>query len=378
VQEFLYSGKGIICLSLAGIFALCLIIQLFYYLFFYLRLAFHKPKISNTDYFPVSVVICARDEAENLEKFLPSVLEQDYPDFEVVVVNDCSEDETEDVLKRMTYKYPKLRFTTIKKDEKFVHGKKLALTIGIKSALHEVIIFTDADCYVSGNQWIKETVQTYSPSTEIVLGYGGYEKRKGLLNKFIRFDTFFIGLQFLAFAKAGIPYMGVGRNMSYKKSLFFKNKGFASHARLDSGDDDLFVNETATKKNTAVVLSPNSITWSVPKTKFSSWVRQKRRHRTTFTRYRFSHRFLLAAEPLSRVFFYMSGISLAVLGFFPIYLLIAFLVRLLTLLLVYYFAGQRLQEKDLFLYSPLFDIVFILTGLIIVFSRKHRNLYAWR
>ena len=378
MQEFLQSGKGVICLVLAGIFALCLIVQLFYYLFFYLRLAFHKPKINNTDYFPVSVVICARDEAENLENFLPSVLEQDYPEFEVVVVNDCSEDETEDVLKRLANKYPKLRFTTIKKDEKFVHGKKLALTIGIKSALHEVVLFTDADCYMSGNQWIKEVVQNYSPSTEIVLGYGGYEKRKGFLNKFIRFDTFFIGMQYLAFAKAGLPYMGVGRNMSYKKSLFFKNKGFASHARLDSGDDDLFVNETASKRNTNIVFSSNSVTWSVPKTKLSSWVRQKRRHRTTFKRYRMNHRLLLAFEPLSRVFFYVSFAALLSLNFFPVYLLIAFLVRLLTQLLVYYFAGIRLQEKDLFLYSPLFDIVFILTGLIIVFSRKHRNLYAWR
>lgn len=359
-------------------FSLCLVIQLFYYLFFYLRLAFHKSKISNTGYFPVSVVICARDEAENLEKFLPSILEQDYPDFEVVVVNDCSEDETEDVLKRMTYKYPKLRFTSIKKDEKFVHGKKLALTIGIKSALHEVVLFTDADCYVSGNQWIKEMVQSCSPSTEIILGYGGYEKRKGFLNKFIRFDTFFIGMQYLAFAKAGIPYMGVGRNLSYKKELFFKNKGFASHARLDSGDDDLFVNETASKRNTAVVISQGGITWSVPKTKFSSWIRQKRRHRTTFKRYRWNHRVLLAAEPLSRFFFYLSGASLLALGFFPMYLLIVFSARLLTQVLVFYFAGVRLQEKDLFLYSPLFDIVFIITGLIIVFSRKHRNLYAWR
>ena len=378
MQELLQSGKGIISLILAGIFALTLLIQLFYYLFFYLRLALHKPTNKNLEYFPVSVVICARDEAENLEKFLPSILEQDYPNFEVVVVNDCSEDDSEDVLKRLTYKYSKLRYTTIKKDEKFVHGKKLALTIGIKSAKNDVVLLTDADCYVKGNQWIKQFAENYSHNTEIVLGYGGYENKKGLLNKFIRFDTFFIGMQYLTFAKAGFPYMGVGRNLSYNKNLFFKNKGFASHARLDSGDDDLFVNETATKKNTNIVISAESITWSVPKTKFSSWVRQKRRHRTTYERYKLKHRILLAAEPMSRIFFYLSAAALFIVNFFPLYLLIAVLLRLLTMLLVYYFASTRLKEKDLFLYSPLFDILFIFTGLIIILSRKHRNLYAWR
>ena len=332
----------------------------------------------NSDFFPVSVVICAHDEAENLEKFLPSVLEQDYPNFEVVVVNDCSEDETEDVLKRLTYRYPKLRHTTIKKDEKFTHGKKLALTIGIKSAQHEVILLTDADCYVSGKKWIQNFVENYSPSTEILLGYGGYEKQKGLLNKFIRFDTFFIGLQYFSFARAGFPYMGVGRNLSYKKSLFFKNKGFASHARIQSGDDDLFVNETAHKRNTNIVVASESITWSVPEKRFSYWLRQKRRHRSTFKRYRPIHKLLLAIEPISRFFYYGSFAALLSLNFFTMYVLIAFAVRLILQMVVIYFASRRLNEKDLFLYSPLFDIVFIFTGLMIVFSKKQRIQYAWR
>jgi poly-beta-1,6-N-acetyl-D-glucosamine synthase len=378
VQELLNTTIGVISVILAGIFILCLIIQLFYYLFFYLRLAWYKPKIKNTDSFPISVIICAHDESENLETFLPSVLEQEYKNYEVVVVNDCSEDETEDVLKRLTFKYSNLRYTTIKKDEKFTHGKKLALTIGIKAAKYETVLLTDADCYIPGKNWIQQVVENYTPSTDIVLGYGGYEKGKGFLNKFIRFDTFFIGLQYLTFASAGFPYMGVGRNLSYKKTIFFKNKGFASHARLQSGDDDLFVNETATRKNTNIVVTPDSITRSIPKKKFSYWIRQKRRHRTTYKRYRYMHKALLATEPLSRVFFYGSFITLLSLNFFSLYVLFAFAVRFVLQLIVLYFATRRLQERDLFLYSPLFDILFIFTGLIIVFSGKHRNLYAWR
>jgi poly-beta-1,6-N-acetyl-D-glucosamine synthase len=378
VQELLNTTVGFISIVLAGIFILCLIIQLFYYLFFYLRLAWYKPKTKNTNYFPVSVVICAHDEAENLEKFLPSVLEQEYQNYEVVVVNDCSEDETEDVLKRFACKYSNLRYTTIKKDEKFTHGKKLALTIGIKTAKHETVLLTDADCYLPDKTWIQQIVENYTPATDIVLGYGGYERGRGFLNKFIRFDTFFIGLQYLSFAKAGFPYMGVGRNLSYKKAIFFKNKGFATHARLQSGDDDLFVNETASRKNTSIVISPDSITRSLPKKRFSYWLRQKRRHRTTFKRYKYIHKVLLATEPMSRVFFYGSFIALLSLNFFPLYVILAFSTRFLLQLVVIYFATKRLQERDLFLYSPIFDILFIFTGLIIVFSGKHRNLYAWR
>lgn len=378
MKELLQTTEGVIILSITGLFTLSLIIQLFYYLFFYLRLAWAKVKINENINEPVSVIICAREEAENLEKFLPLVLEQDYPNFEVIVVNDCSEDHTENVLKNFQLKYSNLRYTTIKKDEKFTHGKKLAQTIGIKSANNEKLIFTDADCYPTSNQWIKSIAGSFQSKTEILLAYGGYEKSTGFLNKLIRFDTFFIALQYMTFARAGIPYMGVGRNLSYLKSLFFKNKGFASHARLLSGDDDLFVNETATSKNTDIIFNPESITRSIPKKKFIYWLRQKKRHRTTFTRYKISHKFLLALEPISRLLFYANFITLLAFQFMPVWIITAFSIRLVLQLLTLYFATKRLQEKDLLLYSPIFDLLFIFIGFMIKFSGKFRNPYVWR
>jgi glycosyltransferase involved in cell wall biosynthesis len=378
VKELLQTTEGVIILSIACLFAVSFIIQLFYYLFFYIRLAWGKVKINENASEPVSVIICAREEADNLEKFLPLILEQDYPNFEVIVVNDCSEDHTEDVLKNLKTKYSNLRYTTIKKDEKFTHGKKLAQTIGIKSAINEKLIFTDADCYPTSNQWLKNISGSFQSKTEIMLAYGGYEKAPGFLNKFIRYDTFFIALQYFTFARAGIPYMGIGRNLSYLKSLFFKNKGFATHARLLSGDDDLFVNETANSKNTTIVFTADSITRSVPKKKFILWLRQKKRHRTTFTRYKPSHKILLATEPISRMFFYSSFIALLVFQFFPIWVLVAFAIRLIVQLLTLYFATRSLQEKDLLLYSPIFDLLFIFTGFMIIFSGKLRNPYVWK
>jgi len=377
VSEYFNSFVGVIIFVVAVLFAISFIVQLFYYLFFYLQLAFVKEQ-SNIENIPISVIICAHDEAENLEIFLPLVLKQNYPTFEVIVVNDCSEDNTEDVLKIFQKQYFNLNVTTIKKDEKFTHGKKLAQTIGIKAAKYETLLFTDADCYPENENWIKSVCSNYRTSTEIVLGYGAYEKTKGFLNKVIRFDTFFIALQYLSFALAGVPYMGVGRNLSYKKNLFFKNKGFANHARLLSGDDDLFVNETADSKNTKVAINAHSFTLSVPKKKFNFWLSQKKRHRTTFTRYKLKHKVLLALEPISRMLFYVCLITLLAFNFYPIIVISFFALRLIVQMLVIYFATRKLHEKDLLLYSPIFDFIFIFIGFIIFFSRKHKNPYAWR
>ena len=286
---------GNIILIVGIVWLLAVFIQLFYYLFFYLRIV-QKPHTTPTHTPPVSVIICARNEEENLKQYLPSILNQNYPQYEVIVVNDASEDNSAWVLDAFAKQYSHLKISTIKKDEKFNHSKKLAVTIGIKAASYEYLLFTDADCEACSSDWIKQMVQSYKPDTEIVLGYGGYIKTKGLLNKLIRFDSLFIAMQYMGFAKAGIPYMGVGRNLSYKKTLFFNNKGFANHASLQSGDDDLFVNETANKQNTEI--NTTAHTRSKAKKSFALWLIQKKRHQTTFHRYKKHHQFLLINEPI--------------------------------------------------------------------------------
>lgn len=335
-------------------------IQVFYYSFFYLRTLIKKAKPTTHSHPPLSVVICARNEAINLEAFLYKVLEQDYPNYEVIVVNDRSLDETETVLAQLCLKYKHLRYTNIAFDRSAKHGKKLALTVGIKSAKHEYVVLTDADCYPTSNQWLKHIQKNFTGGREIVLAYGGYERKRGLLNKLIRFDSMFIALNYLSFALAKIPYMGVGRNLSYSRDLFFKHKGFASHYALRSGDDDLFVNQAATTKNVAVEVHPESFTRSVPQTTFRNWLIQKRRHLTTGRHYRWYHKPLLSFEPLSRVLFYASvavyfaldctiyrDIVLGVIAF-----------KMLLQIIVYYFATKRFGEQKLLIYSLVFDILF--------------------
>jgi hypothetical protein len=118
-------------------------------------------------------------------------------------------------------------------------------------------------------------------------------KGPGALNKIIRFDTFHTALQYLSYALAGQPYMGVGRNLSYKKAVFLRNKGFSAINHVPGGDDDLFINKVATKENTAIVIDKDTFTLSDPKKNFGEWFRQKARHYTTAKYYKPRHKFLL-------------------------------------------------------------------------------------
>ena len=352
------------------LFGITFLIQIYFYLFYFSRIVFYKKnKHRTTQKEPVSVIICARNEEKNLEKNLPSLLNQDYPDYEIIVVNDCSEDESEFVLERFQKKYKHLKVTTIKKDDKFTHNKKLALTVGIKAAQNETLLLTDADCKPKSNKWIERMQSKFTGQKSLVLGYGGYKKRKGILNNLIRFDTLFIAIQYFTYALAGKPYMGVGRNLAYKKSLFFKNKGFAKHHHLESGDDDLFVNQVANKKNTAVEISSEAKTESEPQTRFSDWFKQKKRHTTTGKLYRFGAKWRLFLEQSSRILYYILFIlSLTLFTEYYLYILIVFIFRSILQLTIFKVTMKKLNEKNLLLPSLFYDIVLPWFGIAFAIS----------
>ena len=268
-------------------FCACFALFVYFLLMYVRRLAFYKaPAIEHNFSEGVSVVICARNEALNLRKHLPFVLNQKYPNFEVVVVDDGSSDATEKVLAHYAGEFSNLRIVRIDPKYKEGKGKKYPLSVGIKNAKYEYLLMTDADCYPRSERWIQQMANGFAQGKEIVLGYGKYERRAGFLNQLVQWDTFFVALQYFSFALAGKPYMGVGRNLAYTKSLFEKVKGFESHRHIMSGDDDLFVMEAATKNNVAIVVEHDAHTVSRNKENFKEWYRQKCRHLTTGSAYK--------------------------------------------------------------------------------------------
>jgi glycosyltransferase involved in cell wall biosynthesis len=341
------------------ILAFSLLIQLYYFLRFYALIAFGKNKQDKNFNGPVSIVICAKNEAENLHKNLHLFFEQDYPEFEVVVVNDCSYDESEDILEEFQKKFNNLHVVNLKEEEIKEHDKKLALTLGIKGARHSLLLLTDADCIPANNQWLKTMASNFAVDKEIILGYGAYKKQNGWLNKLIRFDTFFAALQFLSFAKGRKPYMGIGRNLAYTKDLFFRNKGFAAQYHIQSGDDDLFINKVVTAGNIAVELRPESFTYSEPKKTYATWVTQKRRHLTTAKHYKGSDKFRLGLYVLSQYLFFISFAALA-FSSIDLYLLLGiFIFRLMLQLIIFGKAMEKLHETDLLFFSPIFELALL-------------------
>lgn len=343
-------------LVVAGIFVGSLLIQLFYYLFFFLRLAIYKPADRMTKAQPVSVIICAWNEEDNLKKNLQSILEQDHPDFEVIVVNDHSVDETDLLLQAWQQRYEHLRVINLSRENAQIRGKKFAISMGIKGAKYDNLVFTDADCRPSSKHWLRTISQGLNDEKMIVLGHGGFEYKKGLFNKFYRYEGIHIAMQFFSYALAGVPYMGVGRNLAYKKDLFFQTKGFIKHRHVASGDDDLLVNEVATSKNTNIELGKGSFTVSEPVDSMSAWWIQKRRHLSTGSYYRLSSKILLGFYTSSQLLFYLS--FFAVLSMETLYwlalggLFIKWTVHLSIIRVV----ARLLEEDDLLLFSLLGDM----------------------
>src|SRR5690606_34795294 len=345
-----------------GVLGILLLIQLYYIYFVYGKLAFYPVKSfrESAHLPPISVVICAHNEEKNLRAFISHRLDQVYRLFDVVLVDDCSDDESKWILKEFSTQYPdRLKVVEIKEHIRLKHSKKFALTMGVKAAKHEHLVFTDADCQPASPFWLAETAGAFTSQKEIVLGYSPYFKQRGLLNKLIRFETTHTAMSYLSYALKRNAYMGVGRNLAYTKSLFYKGKGFNKHMHIKSGDDDLFVNHNATRTNVNIAIHPDAHVHSVPKETWRSYYKQKARHSGASTLYKASHKRMLAIQLISALLFYFMLTACFVLypnlWYIPLSM---YSVPLLSQFLVFNRIYTKLVVRDLLIWFPLLDILY--------------------
>jgi len=358
-----------------------LLLQLYYIIFVYSRLALFKVASAAQDLqpIPISIIISAHNEQKNLKAFIPSILKQNYPQFELIVVDDCSDDDTKWVLKEFCDSNPNMRVIEIKEHIQLKHTKKFALTMGIKGAKYEHLVFTDADCEPTSPNWLSEIAGSFQEGKEIVLGYSPYFKQHGFLNKVIRFETTHTAMSYLAYALKKEAYMGVGRNLAYTKSLFFKGKGFNAHMHIKSGDDDLFINHNATKSNVAIAIHPDAHVYSLPKETWKGYNKQKGRHSTASTLYKPRHKRMLATQLISAVLFYLLLI-ICFVGYPSLwyFTLAAYLLRLISQFSVYSSIYMKLKVLDLIWWLPILDLYYYfyicINGLI---HRKKKD-FSWK
>ena len=378
-----FNTVELILLSAAGIL---LVVQLIYYLALYNRIhtravASRKEELHfSNELPPLSVIICARNESENLRRYLPSILEQDYPNFEVVVINDGSTDESEEVLSAFEETYRHLYHSFTPSSARYISRKKLSLTLGVKASKHDWLVFTEANCRPVSNQWLRLMARNFTPRTQIVLGYNGYERGKGWMHKRIAFDSLFTSLRYLGFALAGQPYMGIGRNLAYRKELFFKQKGYSTHLNLQRGEDDLFINQVATKDNVAVETDKNAVIRMEPIDRYKDWKEEKTSYLATSSYYHGTQRYLLGFETCSRLLLYAAFAAALTLGIWNMHW---FVVGIAALLMIIRFIVQAIvinktatdmdDNRHYYFTLPIFDFLLPLQSLRFRLYRLYRG-----
>lgn len=366
-----------------GIFFIvwCLIaaLQLGYWGLVFQRLAWYKapPNPTEVSFPAVSIVICARNEAANLQKNLESILLQDYPIFEVVVVNDDSKDESLAILKQFERQFTHLQVVTV--EEKQGKGKKAALTKGIQAAKYSWILLTDADCSPVSASWITNMYQQAAlKQSAIVLGYGPYEAEETWLNRWVRFETIYVAIQYFSFALWKIPYMGVGRNLMYQKALFLQEKGFEQHEHITSGDDDLFVNAVANGKNTSICLENESFMYSKAPTSWKALYRQKTRHYSSSNSYKLKHKILLGLLSSTHFCFYLGLCIFIMMNVWNDAIIVLLILRTFLLHLVFFKYLERIKQLSFLKYVFVLDALLPLYYIIFASSLIGKQDKTWK
>lgn len=360
------------------VFVAAVVIQIAYYISFSVFAFGASSAKKSIQDIPVSVIICAKNEAQNLRKNIPHLLSQEYATFEIVLINDASSDDTLEVMQSFADTHARIKLVNVDPNESFWGNKKYALTLGIKAAKYEHLLFTDADCKPISTQWISEMSSCFMENKQVVLGYGSYAKiPNSIINILVRYETVLTAIQYFSYALMGNPYMGVGRNLAYTKKVFFKVKGFANHLQIKSGDDDLFVQQVASKQNTTITFSESSFTESdAPKT-FIAWFRQKRRHTSTAKHYRLSHKALLGLFYLSKLLVFLTfGALLFMINW---KLLISILgVYYIIQFVIFGFSARKLNDSKLTFFLPILEISLLIFHFAIFMANTVSKPNHWK
>jgi glycosyltransferase involved in cell wall biosynthesis len=364
-----HNNKGMFIQILWIVFYVSLAIQLFYLLIIFGRFAFFykkKHSASSQEKEAVTVVIAAHNERTNLKKLIPLLFQQDYPNFDVMVINDRSFDGTKKVLEQLMAVYPRLRTVTVHYTPGHVTPKKYALTLGIKVAKNDVLLLTDADCTPKTDKWIElMTAPVRQEAKDFALGFSQYDSQSGFLNKWIQLETIWTAIQYVSFALWKSPFMGVGRNLCYRKSFFMDKKAFKGLWQIEGGDDDLFINLHANSTNVAVVVDPESITYSIPKNTWEEYFNQKKRHFNAGKYYTASNKHKVGWYAFSHFLFWVTGLSLLIFSLIDqnweqiLVIMGIMVVRSVLITSVFRSARKKLEGNIQVFWSLFFDVMYM-------------------
>ncbi|OSY89107.1 hypothetical protein WH52_00140 [Tenacibaculum holothuriorum] len=350
--------------ALVGAFA----VQLLYFLFFFL-FKFNKKNENNIEELPISVIIHTKNNADLLEQNLPNIINQNYNNFEVVIINDASIDTTSELLENLQKENNRLTIVNVENNEAFWGNKKYALTLGIKAAKNEHLVFTEIYTAPISNNWLKEIASSFNNDTQIVLGYKKLETSKiGLLNMLIRFEYLIKSILNFSLTKTSTPFTAEQTNYAFTKKTFFKVNGYINHMKVYNAQNDLFLKDAATKNNVAICTSTNSFTIDKNKDSFGEWFSKLRESALTKSLYQLKHKLYINTFNFSKFLFYTLAIANLFLNWK--FTLPFIIVYYLIFVLVIFKFSKKLNEKYITIFTPLLDICLlcIQIGIFIVNS----------
>lgn len=309
---------------------------------------------------PMSIVVYAHNDADYLAEHLPLILKQDYPTFEVIVVSDGSTDDTSDLVSRLEQEHPNLHYTFVPEITHNVSRKKLALTLGVKAARYDIVLFTYANARPVSDNWLKMMGRNFVPNIDVVIGYAYIEPTKEKKGGYLYFDRLLYSLRYLSASILHKTYRGRGSNLAYRKSLFFAHKGYAKYLNLEFGDEDLFINDITTKQNTRVEIQPDSFVACCYNNPTQAWVAEAKLYHFTA---RYMHNATHTWQGMEMLFRYLFYASLGGILFFSamqwqvwVAALLLFLLFYIPYAIGYWCAARRYASPRSLLLLPFFDL----------------------
>ena len=361
------------------LFGIITFLELIYYYVIFARFSFHKKKKAvSIQQVPVSVIMVVKDAAGVLLKTLPRLLNQQYAQFEVVIVNDNSQDETKLLVLEYQQQYKNIKLVDLDSAVTTIRGKKFAISMGVRCASYEHLLFTDPECTPSSSHWLGKMAENFVGQTRIVLGYSTYQKRNNPFNRMLHFDTLLNAVEYFSLARIHSTYRGDFKNLAFTAPLFDKQRGFATHNHISYGEEDIFISRAATKNNTAIEFSPDAVTVLQRASNFRYWKDHKLGLFYTRKLNTFKNRFLLNGYAIINLLFYIALTFAILFTLSDMILLIVTLsiaaVRLISQYLVFGFAAKRLNEKQVIPCLLIYDLIFaILNPLYFISAQIHHD-----
>lgn len=344
-------------------FGLCFIIEVSYLIFYIRNLNKTKPQPTQNDIAPVSIIICSKNQAHYLEKNLPAFLNQDFTEYEVIVVDNGSVDDTEDVLIRLKNQFKHLRSTKIPIDEKFKHNKKLAITIGVKAAKYNQILHINPNSYPKTKEWLRNTANL--AHDKLYNSYSNFEFQKGFLYNFFRYDILKQSVKISSFTTSQKLYAGNSFNMSFQKSKFLENKGYAGNAHFEAGYDHILCNDLAKKSDYIYSTNPSTKITIDSKNCKKVWKSLNKHYYKSRYNIPFKRKFLIDLEPITQFFFILFLALCLMYTKLHLTLLTICIIKIAVKGYCFKISASHLREENLFLSSyvyvfirPIFKLLF--------------------